>query len=212
MGNVTNYARRTIMFRKYFVLVVGLILVLALVSGCAKAPQQAIDAAKAALDAATQAEANRYLADEFKAAQDSLNAAMAEIEAQNSKFALTRNYDKAAKLLEAATSLATNLTSQVDAKKEEVKAEAQQLFTDLQNGLLDAKNLLKKAPKGKEGKEVLEAIQGELTTVENSLVDVTDLMNNSDFMGAKDKLMAGLTKVNQIKDELTQAIAKKMGK
>jgi Skp family chaperone for outer membrane proteins len=200
------------MLRKYFVLVVGLILVLALVSGCAKAPQQAVDTAKAALDAAKQSGADRYLAGEFKAAQDSLNAALAEIEAQNSKFALTRNYDKATKLLEAATSLANNLTSQVDTKKEEVRTEAQQLFIDLQNGLKDAKDLLKKAPKGKEGKEVLEAFQGELTTVENSLVEVTDLMNKSDFMGAKDRLMAGLQKVNQIKEELTQAIAKKMGR
>jgi uncharacterized membrane protein YdfJ with MMPL/SSD domain len=200
------------MLRKYFFLALGLILAVALVGGCAKPPQQAVDAAKAALDAAKQAEADRYLAGEFKAAQDSLNAAMAEIETQNSKFALTRNYDKAAKLLEAATTLANNITSQVDAKKEEVKAEAQQLFTDLQNGLIEAKALLKKAPKGKEGKEVLEAIQGELTTVDNSLVEVTDLMNKSDFMGAKDKLMAGLQKVNEIKEELAQAIAKKMGK
>jgi hypothetical protein len=200
------------MLRKYFFLALGLILAVALVGGCAKPPQQAVDAAKAALDAAKQAEADRYLAGEFKAAQDSLNAAMAEIETQNSKFALTRNYDKAAKLLEAATTLANNITSQVDAKKEEVKVEAQQLFTDLQNGLTEAKALLKKAPKGKEGKEVLEAIQGELTTVDNSLVEVTDLMNKSDFMGAKDKLMAGLQKVNEIKEELAQAIAKKMGK
>jgi hypothetical protein len=200
------------MLRKYFFLALGLILALALVSGCAKAPQQAVDAAKVALDAAKQAEADRYLSGEFKAAQDSLSAALAEIETQNSKFALTRNYDKAAKLLEAATTLANNITSQVDVKKEEVKAEAQQLFIDLQNGLTEAKGLLKKAPKGKEGKEVLEAIQGELTTVENSLVEVTTLMNNSDFMGAKDKLMAGLQKVNQIKEELAQAIAKKMGK
>lgn len=200
------------MLRKYFFLALGLLLALALVTGCAKPPQQAVDAAKAALDAAQQAEANRYLANEFKAAQDSLNAALAEIEAQNSKFALTRNYDKAAKLLESATTLANNITSQVDAKKAEVKAAAEQMVVDLQTGLTEAKALLKKAPKGKEGKEVLEAIKGELTTVENSLVEVTDLMTKGDFMGAKDKLMAGMQKVNSIKEELNQAIAKKAGK
>jgi hypothetical protein len=200
------------MVRKYFFITISLVLALVLVSGCAKAPQQAVDAANAALEAAKQAEADRYLADEFKAAQDSLNAALAEIETQNSKFALTRNYDKASKLLEAATALANQITSQVDAKKEEVKTEAQQLFTDLQNGLLEAKTLLKKAPKGKEGREVLDAIQGELTTVENSLVEVTDLMNKGDFMSAKDKLAAGLQKVNSVIEELNQAIAKKKGK
>jgi uncharacterized protein YpuA (DUF1002 family) len=200
------------MVRKYVIFAIGLILLLALVSGCAKAPQQAVDAANAALEAAKSAEANRYLADEFKAAQDSLNAAMAEIEAQNSKFALTRSYGKATKLLEAATSSFNLIASQVEAKKEEVRTAAQQLFIDLQNGLKEAKDLLKKAPKGKEGREVLDAIQGELSTVESSLVEVTDLMNKGDFMSAKDKLDAGLQKVNSIKDELNTAIAKKMGK
>ena len=200
------------MLRKYVIFAIGLILLLALVSGCAKAPQQAVDAANAALEAAKSAEANRYLADEFKAAQDSLNAAMAEIEAQNSKFALTRSYGKATKLLEAATSSFNLIASQVEAKKEEVRTAAQQLFIDLQNGLKEAKDLLKKAPKGKEGREVLDAIQGELSTVESSLVEVTDLMNKGDFMSAKDKLDAGLQKVNSIKDELNTAIAKKMGK
>lgn len=199
------------MVRKYFMLSLGVVLMLALVSGCAKAPQEAVDAAKAALETAKQAEADRYLADEFKAAQDSLNAALAEIETQNSKFALTRNYDKAAKLLEAATSLANSANSKVAAKKDEVKAQAEQLMGDLQKGLTDAKALLKKAPKGKEGREALEAIQSELTTVETSLTEVTTLLTNGDFLSAKDKLTAGLQKVQQITDELNQAIAKKRG-
>jgi uncharacterized protein YpuA (DUF1002 family) len=200
------------MLRKYFIFTIGLILLVALVGGCAKAPQQAVDAANAALEAAKKAEADRYLVDEFKAAQDSLNAALAEIEAQNSKFALTRSYGKATKLLEAATNSFNLVASNVEAKKEEVRTAAQQLFIDLQNGLKEAKDLLKKAPKGKEGREVLDAIQGELSTVESSLVEVTDLMNKGDFMSAKDKLDAGLQKVNSIKDELNNAIAKKMGK
>lgn len=200
------------MVRKYFILSLGVVLVLALVSGCAKAPQQAVDAAKAALETAKQSEADRYLADEFKAAQDSLNAALAEIETQNSKFALTRNYGKATKLLEAAANIANDVNAKVAAKKEEVKAQAQQLIVDLQTALTDAKALLKKAPKGKEGREALDAIQSELTTVETSLAEVTMLIDNGDFMSAKDKLTAGLQKINQIKEELNQAIAKKHGK
>ncbi|MDZ7375795.1 MAG: hypothetical protein ONB13_04165, partial [candidate division KSB1 bacterium] len=127
-------------------------------------------------------------------------------------FALTRNYNKAKNLLLAATNLANDLNSRVAAKKEEVKAQAEQLLTELQTGLTDAKALLKKAPKGKEGREVLEAIQSELTAVETSMTDATNLLNTGKFMAAKDKLAAALQKVNQIKDELNQAIAKKKGK
>jgi len=200
------------MLRNYFIAVLGLVLMLALVTGCAKAPQQELDAAKAALETARQAEADVYLADEFKAAQDSLNAALTEIETQNSKFALTRNYNKAKNLLLAATNLANDLNAKVAAKKEEVKAQAEQLVVDLQTALTEAKALLKKAPKGKEGKEVLEAIQSEINAVETSMTDATNLLNTGKFMEAKDKLTAALQKVNQIKDELNQAIAKKKGK
>jgi len=83
---------------------------------------------------------------------------------------------------------------------------------DLQTALTEAKALLKKAPKGKEGKEVLEAIQSEINAVETSMTDATNLLNTGKFMEAKDKLTAALQKVNQIKDELNQAIAKKKGK
>ncbi len=200
------------MVRKYFILGLGVILMLALVSGCAKAPQESVDTAKAAVDAAKQAEADRYLADEFKAAQDSLNAALAEIETQNSKFALTRNYNKAAALLESATTLANSAAANVEAKKDEVKKEAEQLQADLQTALTDAKALLKKAPKGKEGREALDAIKNELTTIETSMTEVPALIDSGDFLGAKDKLTAWLQKVNQIKDELNQAIAKKLGR
>jgi len=200
------------MLRNYFIAVFGLVLMLALVTGCAKAPQQELDAAKAAFETARQAEADVYLADEFKAAQDSLNAALTEIETQNSKFALTRNYNKAKNLLLAATNLANDLNAKVAAKKEEVKAQAEQLVVDLQTALTEAKALLKKAPKGKEGKEVLEAIQSEINAVETSMTDATNLLNTGKFMEAKDKLTAALQKVNQIKDELNQAIAKKKGK
>ncbi|MDZ7263468.1 MAG: septation ring formation regulator EzrA [candidate division KSB1 bacterium] len=197
---------------KNLTLTLFVILALVMVIGCAKAPQQEVDAAKAALDAAKAAEADRYLPAEFNAVQDSLNAALAEIEKQNSKFALTRNYNRAKALLASVVTLANQAKDQVDAKKEEVKAQATQLTTDLQAALDEAKKLLKKAPRGKEGKAALEAMTNELTTVENSMADVTTLMNNGDFLSAKDKLAAGLAKVQSIVEELKAAIEKRYGK
>jgi ribose 1,5-bisphosphokinase PhnN len=197
---------------KNLTLTLFVVLALVMVIGCAKAPQQEVDAAKAALDAAKAAEADRYLPAEFNAVQDSLNAALAEIEKQNSKFALTRNYNRAKALLASVVTLANQAKDQVGPKKEEVKAQATQLSTDLQAALDEAKKLLKKAPRGKEGREALEAMTNELTTVENSMADVTTLMNNGDFLSAKDKLAAGLEKVKSIIDELKAAIEKRYGK
>jgi hypothetical protein len=188
---------------------IALVFTLALLSGCAKAPQETIDAAKMALEAAKTAEADRYIADQFNAAQDSLNAAMTEIEAQNSKFALTRNYDRAKALLESAISAANAAKDAVAAKKEEVKAEAQNLMAQAQTAVEQTKSLLAKAPKGKEGKEVLDQMQAELSGVESSISEASNAMNSEDFIGARDKLKAATEKANALSQELADAISKK---
>jgi hypothetical protein len=179
-------------------------------AGCAKVPQETVDAAKAALDAAKAAEADRYLADQFNAAQDSLNAAMAEIETQNSKFALTRNYDRAKALLESVISAANAAKDGVAAKKEEVKAEAQSLLTSAQAAVEEVKKLMAKAPRGKEGREVLEQMQAELSGVESSWAEANNALNSGDFLGARDKAKAAADKLASLKQELEDAISRKM--
>jgi hypothetical protein len=78
---------------------VGLVLAMIGLAACAKPPQATIDQAKAALDAAGQSEAATYAAQAWDTAQQSMNAANAEIEAQAQKFALFRSYKKANELL-----------------------------------------------------------------------------------------------------------------
>jgi len=194
---------------KTFLTVVALLFTLALMAGCAKVPQEVVDAAKAAVDGAKAAEADRYLADQFNAAQDSLNAATAEIAAQESKFALTRNYDRAKALLESAIAAANAAKDGVAAKKEEVKAEALSLWTAAQAAVEETKKLMAKAPRGKEGKVVLEQMQAELAGVEASLADANNAIASGDFLGARDKAKAASEKVNGIKQELEDAIGKK---
>jgi hypothetical protein len=193
-----------------FVIGVGLVFTLALLSGCAKAPQETIDAAKAAVDAAKAAEADRYLAEQFNAAQDSLNAAMAEIEAQNSKFALTRNYDRATALLESAVAAANAAKDGVAAKKEEVKAEVQNLMAQAQTAVEETKNLLAKAPKGKDADaEARQQIETELSQVEASWNEASNMMNSGDYFSAREKLNAVMQKANELGQELADAISKK---
>ena len=190
-------------------LTVVLVFGLALLAGCAKAPQQAVDEAKAALETARTEGADRYVPDLFNAAQDSLNAAMAEIEAQNSKFALTRNYDRAQQQLEAAKASANAAKDAVAAKKEEVKAESQNVMTAAQTAVADVKSLIAKAPRGKEGKQVLDQMQTELSGVEATIAEGSSLMDSGDYAGARDKFQAALEKANSLKQELSDAISKK---
>lgn len=194
---------------KSLLLIVFVAIFALLLMSCAKAPQEKVDAAKAAIEAARAVEAHRYLPDEFNAAEDALKEALAEIEVQNGKFAFTRNYDKAAQGLDAAKSLAEAVTAKVDARKEEVKGEANALLGNLTTALEDAKKLLKRAPRGKGEKEAVQMIENDLNAVERSLTDINNQFNRGDFLGAKEKAQAGLTRVNSLINELQTAIAKK---
>jgi hypothetical protein len=76
----------------------------------------------------------------------------------------------------------------------------------------EVKELLAAAPKGKEGKEALEAIQGDVVLVESFLAEVSTLINNGDYLTAVDKVKAAGEKAASLKTELEEAIAKKKGR
>jgi hypothetical protein len=177
--------------------------------GCAKAPQEAIDAAKAAVDAAKAVEADRYAADLYNAAKDTLDAALSEVETQNGKFALTRSYGTAQKLLDGALAAANSATEAAAANKTKVQAEAQQLLLDAQAGLTASKELLKKAPRGKETRAALESMQADLSAIETTLAEANTAMSSGDFMTARDKAQSCLTNANSIAEEIKTAMQKK---
>ncbi len=197
---------------KTLVAVLVVVFAMTLMMGCAKVPQQELDAAKAALDAAKAVEADRYAPELYNAVKDSLNAINAEVEKQNSKFALFRSYSKAKTMLAAALSAANTAKDTAVANKEKVKAEATDLLAKIGPAMDDVKKLMKKAPRGKEGKAALEAMNAELTAVEASVGEANTAMTNGDFLTARDKVQASLQKVASINEELQQAIAKKKGR
>ncbi|MBM3263638.1 MAG: hypothetical protein FJY97_09490 [candidate division Zixibacteria bacterium] len=182
-----------------------------LLVACAEVPQQEVDAAKADIEAAKTAEAETYATAEFQAASDSLNAANAEIETQNAKFVLFRNYDRASVLLKSASAGAKQSGTLAAENKQKVMAEVAQLKTDTQTALTTANELLAKAPKGKESKEALEAIKNDLMSVEAGITEADGMTANNQWLPARDRLKAGLDKTNQIIQELNDAIAKKQG-
>lgn len=195
-------SRKTMLFGLVMVALVAFL-------GCAKAPQEAINAAQAALDAAKAVEADRYAADLFNAAKDTLDAALAEVETQNGKFALTRSYGAAQKLLAAALAAANSAKDAAAGNKAKVQAEAQQLLLDAQAALTASKELLRKAPRGKETRAALESMQADLTAIETTLAEATTAMGSGDFLTARDKASACLTNAGTIAEEIKTAMQKK---
>lgn len=186
-------------------------LTLLFIAGCAQAPIQDIEAAKAAVEAAREANADSYAADEFKAAQDALTSALAEVEAQNSKFPLTRNYDKAVQALKAAKEAADKAKANAGLNKEKAKKEAEALIAEAQSAVAAAKEALAKAPRGKDTKADIEAMNADLSGLESSLNQANQDMSKQDYLGAKAKAQAVKEKAATIQNDVQQAIEKAKG-
>lgn len=179
-----------------------------LFTGCAKPPEVEIANAKAAVEAAKAAEADRYVPAEYQALSDSLDAAMTEVENQKSKFAMFRSYKNVTAQLNNVVVLAEPVKEYALIRKEEVKEEAQQMLAEATTLVSEVNTLIARAPRGKEGKEALEAIKNDLALVEATLAEVSTLIESGDYMTALDKVNAATEKGNSLKMELEEVIAK----
>ncbi len=190
----------------YVILTLGVVILFA--SGCQKAPQAQLDLAQAALDSAKIVQADRYLADEFNAIQDTFNMAVAAVESVKSESIWKRNYKDAASQLDRVKADADMVIANTAAKKEEVKKEADALIAEVTSLVADDKALIVKAPKGKEGKAALDAIQQDITVIESTIAEASGVLSQGDFLTAKDKLVAAKEKALSIQAELQTAIDK----
>lgn len=101
----------------------SVVLVAAFLFGCAKAPMQEIAAAKASVDAAQAMKADVFASEQFIAAKGYLDAAMAEISAQNAKSPLSRNYENSIKMLKETVAAADAAKNAVTANKAKALAD-----------------------------------------------------------------------------------------
>ena len=184
----------------------AVIAMVAVLSSCGKKPQVEIDATNAAIEAAKAAEANVYLPAEFAAVQDSLNAAMAAIEAKEGKLFKGMAAEK--EQLAAVIALANQVAANVAAKKEEVMKEAETLLNDIKAVLAENSKLVPKLPKGKEGAAVIEQIKADLSNVDAAVAEAQGSYDNGAFMDALNKIKAAKEKADGLNAEIKEALTK----
>lgn len=178
----------------------------AVLSSCGKKPQAEIDAANSAIEAAKTAEANVYLPMEFTAAQDSLNAVMSEITAQESK--LFKKFGSAKEKLASVVTMANQVAADAVTKKEEVKGEAANLLTGIKTVTEETSKLIPKLPRGKEGAAVIEQIKADVSAVDASVVEAQGLYDNGSYMDSLNKIKAAKDKADSLNAEVKEALTK----
>ncbi|MFZ2054861.1 MAG: hypothetical protein WAU81_11780 [Candidatus Aminicenantales bacterium] len=186
------------------------VFVVSLFSSCAKQPTEAIDAAKAAIDAASKEGADIYSGDELKKLNDDLQAAMDEVSTQGKKF--FKSFGTAKEMLAKVQTDAEALKATLPAKKEAAKNAALQGQTEAQAALDEAKALLEKAPMGKGTKADIEAMKADLAGLETSFAEIQAAIDGEDYLGASAKVATIKEKAMVISDQVKAAIEKVKGK
>jgi len=185
---------------------------LLLIAGCAKAPQEAIESATVMIEDAQMQEADVFAPELFAAAQDSFNAAQTEIETQNGKFALTRNYDAAAARLASATELARQASEAGVVRKQEMRVETENLLAQARETAEQAKLLMTQAPRGKEGRIALVAIGADVDSLGGMFTEVEELLAQGNVKAANERVNVALQRAQGLTQELQDAIDKTKGR
>jgi len=178
-----------------------------LIWGCSKPPEVEMQKAQAALAAAKAAEAQQYAPRSLAAAQDTLNAAMAEKQQQDAKFVLFRRYEKSRQQMVRAEGLAQKAEADAKAEKERVRQEVSSQLSMAASELEAVKVAFQNAPKGKGNKAELALIEAELQSVEAPYAEAKAEFDAGRFLTAKPKVAAVREQIKRINDEIAAAAA-----
>jgi len=195
----------------------GLLVVLSLaaallISACASAPKEEIDATRAAVTAAQTDDVRTYAPESLSAAEATLTKAMAEVQTQDDKFALSRDYKAASELLKQAKDQAAKADADAKANKAQAKADAETLIAGLTPLLDEAKKALATAPKGKDTKAELEAMANDLKSAEEASTAATQAMAQEKYNDALGQAKTAKDKADVIIQQVTAAKEKMKGR
>ncbi len=188
-----------------------MLLLVVLVAGCAKPPQEDLTKAQGALQAAKDAQAEKYAKTELQSVEDLLNQANTEIETQNAKFALFRNYDKAKELLAQAFAAGEKAKQAAIDGKAAAKKDAETSLADAKAAVTAAKEILTKAPKGKDTKAEIEAMTSDVAGMETAVTEIEGQIAKEEYLDAAAKAKSVKDKAAQVQSQVQQAIDKKKG-
>ncbi len=177
-----------------------------MLTSCGKAPQAELDALTAAIEDARTNGADVFLPAEFAALQDSMNVINQLVEEQKGK--LFGNYKNVTAKVAELTATAATVKGNIEAKKEAVKGEVDNLMVEVTTLVGQAKGLVARAPKGKEGAAAVEAIKTEIGVVETAVSEAAGKLTAGDLMGTLDQLKAAKEKITSITDELKKVFEK----
>ena len=186
---------------------VSIVGICVLVSGCAQPPADQLNAAEQAVKDAQQSGAPTYVANDYAKLEGLLAAMKTEVAEQDGKFALLRDYGKAEQLAATTKAEAERVKAEAAKKMEEAKFAATQAQHAAQASVASTLGLVAKAPAGKD-RAALESIKTDAEALKASLNDVQMMLDKADYVGAQTKAKAIQEKADSVSHEIETALAK----
>jgi hypothetical protein len=180
-------------------------------AGCAKPPETEQSAAMAAMQQATQSEAEFYAPEALQKAKAAQAAFEEEMRLQEEKFALTRNYDNAKSLAQEAEAAARTAAQQAGERKQEMRQEMQGEIEATQALLQEVQGMLSSAPTGKGSTMDLQVMSSDLTAAGATLDEAQTLFAGDQLQEAAAKLQAAQSTIESVKTSIEQARQMKAG-
>lgn len=174
--------------------------------GCADQPTDAIQAVDQALTDARSSQATDYAAESLTAAEDVRAQLDAELKAQEEKFALFRSYDKAEQLAADAQQAAEQAKTAAVEGRERAHQQASELIAELRTTVDEVKALVETAPRGKGSEADLAVLQSDVSTIEQSMVEMDAAFQAERYNEAIAIAEAARTQLEEIRATVQQAI------
>ena len=189
--------------------VLPVLLGLVVATGCAKPPQEAIDAAKAAVESAKSAGAADYASDQLQRAQTALADLESELKVQEDKF--FKSYTKANELAAAAKAAGEEAASAAATGKEAMKAEVVSMMDAAKTELAAVRDMLAKAPRGKGTQADLATLKADLDGVEAAFTEVQGMLDSGAVKDAMSRMEGLKSTLATVRSDIENAMAAKAG-
>jgi hypothetical protein len=131
--------------KRFYGLVLAIVVVL-LVSSCARTPEESAKRAGDALEEAEAAGAQRYAPEAWSRAQQAMDRLDAELAAQAEKFRLFRSFKAAENLADEAVAAANQARAEAENRKAQLRAEVDRMIAEVKTSLQSARNQLAALP------------------------------------------------------------------
>lgn len=185
----------------------GLIATLLLMNGCTQPPMEQLAAAQKAVDAAKTAGATDYAKEEFAALEQRLAIAENEMAKEDNALSIFRSYADAEKMLITVVESAGSVAAKAAQNKIAAKTAVLVLEQEAQLAVASAKELMGKAPIGKE-RAALETIKQDIAELESMFNAGHQLIEMGDYFGADVQANAVKDKSEAISGEIQRVIDK----